>query len=123
VVSSYESLANLTLVSEANPTSLSDRIGISLQERWRGYAEPADVLQGMSQGAPVEQVTIQGRQAALVSVPDPFTGPGFPQNETPRRMWFLAAQFADGPLFLLQAPDTLSREDVLTMAEALTYTP
>jgi hypothetical protein len=44
-------------------------------------------------------------------------------REEPRRMWNLAAQFPDGPVFLLQAPDTLSREDVLAVAEQLAYTP
>jgi hypothetical protein len=38
-------------------------------------------------------------------------------------MWYLAAQFAGGPQFLLQAPDPLTREDVLALAEGLTYTP
>lgn len=50
IVSSYESLGNLALVDEANPTSLSDRVAVSLQERWRGYAQPRDVLQGMTDG-------------------------------------------------------------------------
>jgi hypothetical protein len=122
-VSSYESMASLTLVSEADPTSPRDRIGISLLERWRGETDPHDALRGMSYGSPVETVTVFGREAALVSVPDPFTGPGFPGHEEPGRMWHLAAQFPDGPLFLLQAPDTMSREDVLAMAEALTYSP
>ncbi len=122
-VSSYESLASLTLVSEADPTSLRDRIGISLLERWRGETDPHDALRGMSYGSPVETVTVFGREAALMSVPDPDTGPGVPGHEEPRRMWYLAAQFPDGPLFLLQAPDTLSRADVLAMAEALTYSP
>jgi hypothetical protein len=35
----------------------------------------------------------------------------------------LGAQFADGPLFLFQVPDTLSREDALAMAGQVTYTP
>ena len=118
IVSSYESLGNLTLVSEAAPTSLTDRIGVSLLERWRGYTGPDVVLQGMTDGNPVEEVTVNGEPARLVSVPDPFADPA-----AERRMWYLAAQFADGPQFLLQAPDTLTREDVLAMAEGLTYTP
>jgi hypothetical protein len=113
-VSSYESLAHLSLVSSAAPTSLSDRISVSLLERWRGYTDPDVVLQGMTDGNPVEEVTVNGEPARLVSVPDHFT--------KGRRMWYLAAQFADGPQFLLQAPDTLSREDVLAMAEGITYT-
>jgi hypothetical protein len=35
----------------------------------------------------------------------------------------LGAQFADGPLFPFQALDTLSREDVIPMAEQVIYTP
>jgi hypothetical protein len=114
-VSSYESPVHLALVSEADPTSLSDRIGVSLQERWRGYTNPDAVLQGMTDGNPVEEVTVNGQPARLVSVPDHFT--------EGRRMWYLAAQFADGLQFLFQAPDTLTREDVLAMAESLSYTP
>lgn len=118
MVSSYESLGNLTLVSEAAPTSLTDRIGVSLLERWRGYTDPDVVLQGMTDGNPVEEVTVNGAPARLVSVPDHFADPG-----SGRRTWYLAAQFADGPQFLLQAPDTLTRDDVLAMAEGLSYTP
>jgi hypothetical protein len=117
-VSSYESLANLSLVSEAAPTSLTDRISVSLLERWRGYDDPDDVLQGMTDGNPVEEVTVDGEPARLVSVPDHFADPA-----AGRRMWNLAARFTDGPLFLLQAPDTLTREDVLAMAEGLTWRP
>jgi hypothetical protein len=117
-VSSYESLANLSLVSEAAPTSLTDRISVSLLERWRGYEGPDDVLQGMTDGNPVEDVTVNGEPARLVSVPDHLADPA-----AGRRMWNLAARFADGPQFLLQAPDTLTREDVLAMAEGLAWTP
>jgi hypothetical protein len=120
-VSAYEP-GGLTLVSDVDP-SIVNRIGISLQERWRGYDRPADVLQGMTAGNPVDDVTVQGRPAQLVSVPDPFTGPGNPGREEPRRMWYLAAEFPDGVLFLLQAPDTLSRDDVLAVAEQVTYSP
>ena len=118
-VSSYESLAYLSLVDESNPTSLTERISVSLQERWRGYDDPEDVLQGMTGGDPAEQVTVNGLPAALASEPDHFADPA-----AGRRMWNLSAQFADdGPLFLLQAPDTLTRDDVLAMAEGLSYTP
>jgi hypothetical protein len=72
-------------------------------------------MKGMAEGNPVEQVTVKGRPAELVSVPDHFA-----EN---RRTWNLAAQLPDGAVFLLQAPDTLSREDVLAIAEQVTYTP
>jgi hypothetical protein len=118
VVSGYESLSSLTLVDETNPTSLTDRISVSLLERWRGYTSPDLVLRGMTDGNPVDDVTVNGEPARLVSVPDHFAAPG-----SGRRMWYLAAQFAHGPQFLLQAPDTLTREDVLAMAEGLTWSP
>jgi hypothetical protein len=121
-VSAYEDNLHLTLISDTDP-SISNRISVSLQERWRGYASPGDVLQGMTKGNPVEDVTVKGQPAELVSVPDQFTGPGFQGREEPRRMWNLAAHFPDGPVFLLQAPDTLTREDVLAIAEQLAYTP
>ncbi|MGY1773919.1 hypothetical protein [Blastococcus sp. SYSU D00813] len=119
VVSSYESPANLTLVSAADATSPSERVGLSVQERWRGYETADDVVRGMAGGNPVEAVTVDGRPAALVSVPDPFAAP-----DSGRRTWYLGAGFPDGgPLFLFQAPDSLTREDVLAMAEEVTYTP
>jgi hypothetical protein len=121
-VSSYEDGSALTLVSDAAP-SMSNRISVSLQERWRRITTPADVLQGMTDGNPVEEVTVKGLPAELVSVPEHGIGPGNPGGETPRRTWNLAAQFPGGPVFLLQAPDSLSREDVLAMAEQVTYTP
>jgi hypothetical protein len=71
----------------------------------------------MTDGNPVEQVTVNGLPAELVSVPDQFAD--LSEN---RRMWYLGARFEDGPLFLFQAPDTLTREDVLAMAERVTYT-
>jgi hypothetical protein len=117
VVSSYEA-GGLSLVDARDTTSLSDRISISLLERWRGYTEPDDVVKGMAQSEPVEHVKVNGLPAALVSLPDHFADPS--EN---RHTWNLGAQFADGPLFLFQAPDTLSREDVLAMAAQVTYTP
>jgi hypothetical protein len=119
-VSGYEDNSALTLVSDADP-SISNRISVGLQQRWRGYASPDDVLRELAEGNPVEQVTVNGQPAGLVSVPDPFTGPGFGDQE--RRMWDLAAQLPDGPVFLLQAPDTLSREDLLAIAGHVAYTP
>ena len=117
-VSSYESLSNLALVRETDPTNLSERIGVSLQERWRGYDDPSDLMQGMAEDEPVEEVTVKGDPALLVSVPDHAAAPG-----SGKRTWNLAAQFPDGVQFLFQAPDTLTREDVLAMAEGLTYAP
>ncbi|RBY97776.1 hypothetical protein DQ237_02350 [Blastococcus sp. TF02-8] len=116
-VSSYESLGNLALVDEADPTNPSARVAVSLLEQWRGYDSPDVVLRGMADGNPVEELTVKGRSARLVSVPDHFADLG-----SGTRMWYLAGEFRDGTGFLLQAPDTLSREDVLAMAEGMSYT-
>ncbi|TFV51721.1 hypothetical protein [Blastococcus sp. TF02A-35] len=118
VVSSYESLGNLALIDEADPTNPSERVAVSLLERWRGYDSPDVVLQGMADGNPVEEVTVKGGPARLVSVPDHFADLG-----TGKRMWYLAAEFPDGTGFLFQAPDTLTRDDVLAMAEGMSYDP
>jgi hypothetical protein len=71
----------------------------------------------------VEQTTVQGLPAEIASVPDPLTGPGFPDEPEPARTWYVMGQVPGGPVFLLQAPDTLSREDVLAVAEQVTYEP
>jgi hypothetical protein len=114
-VAGYEDDRALTLASDSEP-SISQRLSISLLERWRGYTEPGDVLQGMTDGNPVDRVTVHGRPAELVSVPDGFAGPG-----DPHRTWNLAGQFADGTQFLFQAPDTLTRDQVLAVADEISY--
>ena len=37
--------------------------------------------------------------------------------------WYVVGQFPDGPLFLLLAPETLTREPVPDIGEQVTYTP
>jgi hypothetical protein len=113
-VSGYESTSGLALVSDTDP-SVSNRIGVDVEERWRGYRTGPDAIKGDTQGNPVEHVTVQGRPAALASVPSHFA-----DN---RRMWILGAQLRGGPVIFLQAPDTLTKDDVLAIAEQVTYTP
>ena len=63
---------------------------------------------------PVVPVTVQGRPAYLVRLDS-----GYLDQE----MWFLQAQFADGTTFTLQAPEAFTQEQVVEMADQVTYSP
>ncbi|MFQ1001295.1 hypothetical protein [Modestobacter sp. SSW1-42] len=121
-VTGYESGSNLSLTDQADP-SFRNGLHVSMWGRWETDYRVPGYLQYLTYGEPVEPVTVQGRPAEVASVPDPFTGPGFPDEPEPARMWYVMGQVPDGPVFLLQAPDTLSREDVLAIAEQVTYQP
>ncbi len=75
----------------------------------------ADKLPAMVEGPaePVEQVTVHGRAAALVPV----------EHGVADRGCLLQAQFPDGTTFVVRAPATLTREQVVRIAEQVTYTP
>ena len=82
---------------------------------------PEDVLppdelldQLMGPIGPVIPVTVQGRPAYLVRL-----DAGYLDQE----MWFLQAQFADGTTFTLQAPEAFTQEQVVEMADQVTYNP
>jgi hypothetical protein len=71
-----------------------------------------DVLDGTA--GPVEEVAVQGQPAQLVRTD---YGGGGPEG------WFLQARFADGTTFVVEAPGSLSREQVAQIANQVTYTP
>ena len=121
-VVSYESGSNLT-VADAGEPSWYDQIHVSMWGRWQTDRRVPGYLQDMTFGEPVEQVVVQGLPAEVASVPEPLSGPGFPERPEQVRAWYVAGQVPDGPVFLLKAPDTLSREDVLAIAEQVTYEP
>ncbi|MGY1856156.1 hypothetical protein [Modestobacter sp. SYSU DS0290] len=73
-----------------------------------------DLLEGMAPAQPVETVTAQGRPARLV-----LAQPGGGALVA----WYVAGEFPDGSLFLLVAPDALTRDQVLQIADQVTYTP
>ncbi len=115
-VASYDSNSGLTLISDTEPT-FANQLTIQLQERWRGNTAP-DLQEGTTQGNPVQQVTVNGQPAELVSVPaDSSMDPDGP------RMWVMEAQLPDGPVFYFQAPDTLTQDQVLQIAAQVTYNP
>ena len=76
---------------------------------------PADrVATGLEAPAgPVVPVTVHGRPAQLVPTDH---GPGMAG-------WFLQAQFEDGTTFTLQVPGSFTEEQVVQMAEQVTYNP
>ena len=68
----------------------------------------------MTSAQPVETVTVQARPARLA-----LARPG----EDAPRYWYVAGSFPDGSLFLLVAPDTMTREQVLQIADQVSFTP
>ena len=68
---------------------------------------------------PVEQVTVQGQPASLVRVDEGASYEPAPAEGG----WVLQARFPDGTAFRLEAPGTLTREEVLAIADQVTWTP
>ena len=67
---------------------------------------------------PQLDVTVHGRPAQLVRVQRDLMHEGrFLEG------WYLQAQFADGTTFVVQAPESFTRDQVLQMAETVLYTP
>jgi hypothetical protein len=78
-----------------------------------GGAPVDSVLGGMPMAGPVTPVTVQGQEGRM-ALADGGSDPDF---------WQVVGQLPDGPLFLLLAPDALTQEQVLAIAEQVTYTP
>jgi hypothetical protein len=99
------------LVSDVDP---AQRVSVSVEEAWRGYTADNMLDDVMGMG-PVTTVTVDGRPAQLGFADAPEL------QDTP--LWWLGGQFADGTLFLLQAPEQFTRDDVLAIAAQVTYRP
>jgi hypothetical protein len=76
---------------------------------------PVDQLPGAVAGVTgaVEEVTVQGQPAHLVRTD--YGGA--------RQGCFLQARFPDGTTFIVEAPGTLTQEQVVQIADQVTYTP
>ena len=109
-LNSLEESRSIDLSSDADP---EQRIKLSRYEPGFGLTID-DLLDQMVPAQPVETVTVQGRPARLA-----LARPGV---EAPTS-WYVTGEFPDGSLFLLGAPDTLTREQVLEIADQVTYTP
>ncbi|MEX5720571.1 hypothetical protein [Geodermatophilus maliterrae] len=107
-VGGYEESRSLDLVSDTDPDQLL-RLGLVGRE-YPGTLD--ELLEGMSLTAPPEPVTVQGQPARLALA----GGDG----GSPYR--YLVGQLPGGPFFILLAPETLTREQVLQIAEQVTST-
>ena len=106
-VGGYEESRSLDLVSDTDPEQPPLRLSLIGEE---GGATIDTFFQGMALAGPVEPVTIKGLPARM-ALADGGGG------------WLVVGQLPDGPLFLLLAPPILTREQVLEIAEQITYTP
>jgi hypothetical protein len=76
---------------------------------------PEELLdQLMGPIGPVIPVTVHGRPALLVRVDTSYLD---------EEGWYLQAQFEDGTVFVVQAPGAFTQEQVVEMAEQVTYNP
>jgi hypothetical protein len=76
---------------------------------------PEELLdQLMGPIGPVIPVTVHAKPAYLVRVQSDFLN---------QEAWFLQAQFEDRTTFTVQAPEAFTQEQVLQMAEQVTYNP
>jgi hypothetical protein len=77
---------------------------------------PADEVRESVMGpvGPQRDVTVNGRPAQLVLCESGYLG---------ERIWYLQAQFEDGTTFVLQVPDSFTEDQVLQLAETVTYNP
>jgi hypothetical protein len=87
---------------------------LSVIPRGGGATLDGVVDNGMPTAGPVVTVTVQGQEARLV-LREGDEGYG--------DFWFLVGQIPDGPLFLMLAPEALTQEQVLQVAEHVTYAP
>ena len=77
---------------------------------------PADQVRASIMGpvGPQLDVTVNGRPAQLVLCESGYLD---------EKIWYLQAQFEDGTTFVLQVPDSFTEDQVLQLAETVTYNP
>jgi hypothetical protein len=80
----------------------------------QGGATLDSMLEGMTLVAPATPVTMQGQEGRLAVADGGEEDPDY---------WYVVGQLPDGPLFLLIGSQLLSQEQVLQIAEQITYTP
>jgi hypothetical protein len=116
-VADYHDSQAISYVSDDDPDQ-SMTVQVFAPEPGRGPAggwSPDQLIAIASADGPPTPVTVHHRPARLVTCDDC----SIPQG---RHTWYLQAQFADGTLFVLQAPDDLTQDQVLAIAEQVTYT-
>ncbi|MGY1815789.1 hypothetical protein [Blastococcus sp. SYSU D00820] len=110
-VGGYEASRSLDLVNDADPMQT---LRVSL---YGGPGYPATIdshHEGTPLASPVEPVTIQGRPGRLALADGGGSAPD---------SWFVTGELPGGVYFLLLAPQVLTRDQVLQIAEQVTATP
>jgi hypothetical protein len=108
----YEESRSLDLVSDTDPGQPPLRLSLF---GGPGFGATIDTpFEGRALAGPVEPVTIKGLPARMA-----LADGGEGGTDT----WLVAGQLPDAPLFLLLAPPILTQEQVLQVAEQVTYTP
>jgi hypothetical protein len=97
-------------ISFINSADSSQRLAVGLAERWRRETVE-NAFQGMYDG-PEQWVTVNGRPAKIVLV-----------DQGDFNEWFLAGELEGEVLFHLQVPETFTQEQIIAVAEQVTYTP
>ena len=105
-VGGYEESRSLDLVSDADPSQPPLRL--SLQGLPGGDVPLGELFEGRQLAAPAEPVTVQGLPALIALAVDGDS-------------WLVAGSIPDGRVFWLLAPPVLTRDQVLQMAEQITY--
>ena len=110
-VSGYEESRSLDLTSDTAPQQQPLRLsvfgpgpGLTVDSRF----------DGMSLAGPVQQVTIQGLAGRMALAQGDVGSSDY---------WFVVGQLPAGRFFLLLAPEILTQDQVLQIAEQVTYTP
>jgi hypothetical protein len=113
-LSGYEESRSIDLVSDDDPNQL---LRLSLYEPGRGttidsLVEENTVEENPFFASPAEPVMIQGKPGWLALTNGDFGDPDY---------WYTVGQLPEGQILLL-APQTLTREQVLQIAEQVSYT-
>ena len=109
-VGGYEESRSLDLVSDVDPGQSPLRVSLF---GGPGYDVTIDApFEGRDLAGPVEPVTIQGLPARMAVARDSGDD------------WLVTGQLPEGgPMFLMLAPSVLTKDQVLQIAEQITYTP
>lgn len=109
-VSGYEDSRSLDLTNGADPAQI---LRLSVYEPGPGTTIDTLIDGTTFLDNPAEPVTIQGRPGWL-ALANGDEGPDY---------WYTVGQLPEGQLFLLLAPLTLTQEQVVQIADQVTYTP
>jgi hypothetical protein len=109
-LNSLEESRSIDLSSDVDPEQR-----LKLSRYGPGFPITIDtLLEDMTLAQPVETVAAQGLPARLALA---RPGDGAPVY------WYVAGSFPDGSLFLLVAPEVMTREQVLQIADQVSFTP